>query len=321
MLNRRQWIALNVTAAAAPLAWAQSDASRTLRMVVPVSPGSGTDLIARYITNGVAQAWNIPSVVENKVGANGVIGTEYVARAPADGYTLLATYSPHYTSQWTMDKVPYDAVKDFTPIATLAVSGLVLIVPADSPYKTAQELIEAARKNPDQLTYATAGVGSGGHICAALLMHLTGLKLRHVPYKNAAQPVADTAAGLVNMSFAGVTNSLGLLKAGKIRVLAVTGTKRSQLFPDVPTLQEVGVKGYEMGSHVWLMVPAGTPEAMISRLSSTIQKIATEPKFSELVAGLGLDVELEDAATARRKAPAEFQKWRMLVNLTNAKGA
>lgn len=319
MFTRRQLV-LAATSALAPLstAWAEDypNPAKPIRFVVPVSAGSGTDLIARYLADGLRTLWKGATLVENRVGASGVIGTDAVAKSPPDGYTLLATYAAHYSNTWTMDKIPYDAVKDFTPVVTLANASLVMIVAADSPFKTVGDVIEAARKNPGELTYGTAGVGSTGHVCAALFTAATGVKLRHVPYKSASQPIIDTAGGQVNMSFAGTPSSMPLIKGGRLRALATTGLRRSTMLPDVPTMLEAGVKDYEVSSPVWIMAPAGTPPDIVNRLSTALLTYARMSQFSDLVAPLGMNVDIEDAATAGRKAAAEHQKWKNLMALT-----
>ncbi|MGE4239021.1 Bug family tripartite tricarboxylate transporter substrate binding protein [Ramlibacter sp.] len=320
-LTRRRLMlaAASVSATTLPtLGFAQEYPSKPIKFVVPVSAGTGTDLIVRFLANGLQTLWRTTTVVDNRVGASGVIGTDVVAKSAPDGYTLLATYAVHYSNPWAMDKVPYEAVKDFVPVGAFANSALSLIVPTDSPFKSVQDLIDAAKKNPGMYTYGTAGVGSTGHVCASLFTSLTGVNLRHVPYKSAAQPVVDTAGGQVHMSFAGTSSSIGLVKAGKLRVLATTGRKRSAILPDTPTMQEAGVKGYEVSSPVWIMAPAGTPDAIVNKLSAAMLTYARLPEFKDLCTAQGLDVDLEDAATARKKAPAEFQKWKNLVALTGA---
>jgi tripartite-type tricarboxylate transporter receptor subunit TctC len=321
MLNRRQILVLPATLAATAPGWANDfpAAGRPIRFVVPVSAGTGTDLLTRHIANGLARVLRATTVVENRVGASGVIATEFVAKAPPDGYTLLATYATHYSTPWVMDKVPYEAVRDFTPIATLATSSLLMIVPANSPYRTARELIEAARGAPDKIAYATAGVGTMGHVSGSLLSASERITLRHVPYKSAAQPVQDVAGGQIEMSIAGTSSSVALVKAGRLRALATTGRVRSQILPDVPTLQEAGVKDFDVASPVWIMGPAGMPADVVNRLSASILEIARQPDFKELAIAQGLDVDLEDAATARAKAPAEFERWRRFIALTSAK--
>jgi len=321
MLTRRQLI-LAASSAAAPLslAWAQDypNPAKPIRFVVPVSAGSGTDLIARYLADGLRTLWKGPTLVENRVGASGAIGTDAVAKSAPDGYTLLATYAAHYSNSWTPGKTPYDPVKDFTPVVTLANASLVMIVAADSPFKTVGDVIEAARKRPGELTYGTAGVGSTGHVCAALFTAATGVNLRHVPYKSATQPIVDTAGGQVHMSFAGTPSSMGLIRGGKLRALATTGLRRSTMLPDVPTMQEAGVKDYEVSSPVWIMAPAGTPPEVVNKLSVALLTYARMSQFSDLIAPMGMIVDIEDAATAGRKAAAEFQKWKKLMALTAA---
>ncbi|MGE4243093.1 Bug family tripartite tricarboxylate transporter substrate binding protein [Ramlibacter sp.] len=322
MITRRQTLLLAAAGAAPVLRNAHAqDAypSKPIRLVVPVNAGTATDQIARYMATRLGQVWKAPTMVENKIGASGMIATDFVAKSPADGYTLLATYAVHYSNPWLMDKMPYDAQKDFEPLVKLANSKLVFIVPTDSPYRTLGDLVEAARKNPGQITYGTAGVGTMGHVCALRLASMAKIDLKHVPYKSSTQPITDAVSGQVNLTITGIAGAIGLIKAGRLRPLATTGIKRSGTLPDVPTVDEAGYKGYDVTSPVWIMAPAGTPRVVVQKLSSTMLQMAQLPEFKDLCAAQGMDAELEDVSGPRNPATAELRRWKELIALTGAK--
>ena len=316
MPSRRNFLLASV-AFAMPIrqAYAEEFPTRPIRIIVPTGAGTGTDLTARNLAVGMSKTLGQPVVVENKLGAGGVIGTEIVAKAAPDGYTLLFTYAAHYSNQW-IEKTPYDAVSDFEPIARLAVSALVLVVGANSPYHTVQELIAAARKQPGKLTYGSAGTGTTSHMAAALFSKMAGVDLVHIPYKAPSQAAVDAAGGQVDMTFGGLATSLPMIKAGRLRVLAVTTDKRSANLPDVPTLSESGLPGYENSSPVWAFAPRGTPLSIVNVLSGALVKAASTPEFKEFCFAQGIDVDIQGAAQCRADAPKELAKWKALVELT-----
>jgi len=282
--------------------------------VVPVSPGSGTDGVARFIGNELSKSLGASFVVENKVGASGNIGTDFVAKAPADGYTILCTYASHYSNPW-VEKTPYDAIKDFDPIARLAMSALVLVTSSNSPYKTVQQVVAAAKRKPGSVSYGSSGNGTSSHMAAALLCSMAGIEMNHVPYKAPAQVAVDSASGQVDVGFCGVATALPLVKSGRLRVLAVTSLARSSHFPGVETLNEAGLKGYELVSPIWMMVRSGTPAAIVTQLSSASTQAAKTSAFKTFCHGQGFEVDVQDAETVRANAAAESEKWKKLVAL------
>lgn len=319
MVTRRSILALPVLAALpATAVRAQEYPSRTIRIVVPVTPGSGTDATARHMANGLSKAWGVPAIVENRPGAGVSIGTDLVAKAAPDGHTLLFTYAAHYSSPW-VDKVPYDPIKDFEPVARLATSALVVVTSPASPYKTIADVLAAARQRPGAVTYASAGTGTTGHMAAALFSSMAGVSLAHVPYKAASQVALDAAGGVVDLAFGGLASSLPLIKGGRLRVLAVTTTNRSLNLPDVPTLAEAGLPGYENSSPIWALAPRGTPAAIVAKVSEALTRIAGTPEFKEFCIAQGFEVDIQNAATFRASAAAESEKWRKLVALTRDK--
>jgi tripartite-type tricarboxylate transporter receptor subunit TctC len=318
MISRRSLLATPLLGAFPfGAARAQEYPAHTLTFVVPATAGSASYLTARYISTRLSKDWNQSAIVDNKLGASGNIGIEYVARAPGNGYTLLVAYSMLYTNPF-IGKTNYDPVKDFEPIARIANSSLVMATAKDSRFKTVADVIAAAKDKPDSITYASSGIGTASHMCAVLLENLAGIRLRHVPYKSPAQVAQDTASGIVDLGFNGTSTVVPLIQGGRLHAVAVTSAKRSGQLPDTPTLAEAGVKGYDLSSPVWVLAPRGTPPAIVEKLSDAITRIAAEPGFRELCDKQSLDVDIQNTAAYRASVPAEVEKWRQLVALTNA---
>lgn len=291
--------------------------SKPVTVVVSTGAGSGTDLTSRQLAEGLSKDLGVPFVIENRTGAGGVIGAVHVAKAAPDGHTLLATYAQHYTNQLVRD-TPYDALEDFEPLARVASSALVISVAANSPYKTLADVVEAARKNPGTISYGSSGNGTTSHMAAALLSSMADISLNHIPYKTPGQVAVDAAGGQIDLSFNGMSSVVPLIKAGRLRALAVTTSKRTQGLPDVPTVAELGYPGYEVDSAIWLFAPRGTPPEIVNQLSDAILRQTQTEGFKEVCARIGLDVDRQDAATVKANGPAEIEKWRKLMSVTNA---
>jgi len=245
--------------------------SKSIQLIVPFSPGTATDLVARHVAPRLSKALNVPVVVENKLGAAGQIGTKYVASAMPDGHTLLFTSSAHYINKYLNKNLSYDPVADFSPIMGMSNTLLVLIVPKAAPVNTLAELIEYARARPGKLSYASAGVGSTTHLPAALLNSIAGLDIVHVPYKSGAQAVTDVIGNQIFMTITGLATALPHIKSGSVKGLAVTGAKRSDSLPEIPTVAEAGnLPGYDFSATGALLAPAKTPEAVIRALESAM---------------------------------------------------
>ncbi len=311
-------LAAGAVAPAALVFAAEFPNGKPIRIVVATGAGSGSDLAARQIAAGLSKDWSSPVIVENKTGAAGVIGTDFVAKAPPDGYTLLSTYAQHYTNQ-LVQKTPYDAVKDFEPIARVANSALVISVATNSPYKTLKDVIEAAKQKPGILSYGSSGNGTTSHMAAALFVSMAGISLNHVPYKAPGQVALDAVSGQIDMGFNGMSSVLPLIKGGRLRPLAVTTATRTQSLPDVPTVAELGFPGYEAASPVWIFAPRGTPQPIIDQLSAAVVRQAQSPAFKELCLHQGLEVDVQNAATAKAAGPGELEKWRKLMSAAGAK--
>jgi tripartite-type tricarboxylate transporter receptor subunit TctC len=311
-------VAAGALSTATPAFAADFPDGRPIRIFVATGVGTGSDLTARQIAAGLSREWKSPVIVDNKTGAGGVIGTEFVAKAAPDGYTLLGTYAQHYTNQ-LVQKTPYDAVRDFEPIARIANSALVISVAPDSPYRNLKDVVEAARKQPGAISYGSSGNGTTSHMAAALFASMAGVSLNHVPYKAPGQVALDAAAGQIDLSFNGMSSVLPLIKARRLRPLAVTTAERSQSLPDVPTVAELGYPGYEAASPVWIFAPRGTPQPIVDKLSAAVTQQARTPAFKALCLTQGLEVDVQDAATAKAAGPGELEKWRKLMKAAGAR--
>ena len=299
-------------------AMAQDYPSKPIRVVVPVTAGSGTDVTARFVSTALAKAWGATVIVDNKPGAGSALGAGEVAKAAPDGYTLLFNYAAHYSNSWVL-KTSFDPVKDFEPVARMANSTLIIATHPNSPFQTLRDLLAAAKARPGQINYGSAGIGSTAHMAGALLEKLAGVTFNHVPYKAASQVPVDASTGQVDFMFGGLASSLPMIKGGRLRVLAVTSEKRSANLPDVPTVAEAGVAGYENSSPIWMFAPRGTPQAIVDKLSGALTRIAATPEFKAYTFDQGIEVDIQTAAVAKADAAAQSAKWRDLVELTSAK--
>lgn len=283
--------------------------SQRITLVVPFPPGAATDILARTVAKKMAESWGQPVVVENKAGATGGIGAQFVARAPADGYTLLvATSSSHTMGPQTMKRPMFDSVRDFKPVSLIAWSPNILVVNPKVPADTVPKLIELAKKEPGRLNYASSGNGSSIHVAGSLFEKMAGVQMKHVPYKGAGPALADLLGGQVDLMFDTVAQSLPHIKAGKLRALGVTTTRRSSALPDVPTIAEAGLPGYDMSAWIGLIAPHATPDAIVQKLQAEIARIARAPDVVESLRPQGLDLvgsgSEEFAALIRKEMPA-----------------
>jgi tripartite-type tricarboxylate transporter receptor subunit TctC len=292
--------------------------SAPIRLIVPFAAGGFTDVVARLLAEKLGPALGQTVIVENRVGAGSTIGTDYVAKSPPDGYTLALISTTHVISPWLYHKLPYDAIKSFAPITKLVDSPYVLVVNPKVPAKTLGELIALAKKEPGKLDYASSGNGSSQHLSAALFASMAGIKLNHVPYRGSGQALTDIIGGQVSMGLLGVTAALPQIKAGRLRALAVTTVQRSVDLPDVPTLDEAGVKGYEATIWLGLIAPAGTPKAVLDKLHDTTAKVFNEPDARQALTQAGLTLSLDSQAEFGRLLQSESDKWGKVVQQTGA---
>ena len=302
--------ALIVAAAAPAVAQGQNYPSRLIKIIVPFPPGGNPDLAARLVANRMSIDFNQTVIIENKPGANGGIGASVVAKADPDGYTLLvANLGILGVNPVVREHLPYDTSKDFVPVSRLAISPLLLIVNSSLEIKTVQDLIAAAKKDPGKLTFATAGVGSAAHMAAALFDQMAGVQMLHVPYKGASEAAPATAAGNVSVTFGGQGAAWPLVAAGTVKALGLTGSKRSPTHPDVPTVAEAGVSGYEIADWVGMLAPAGTPQLIVEKLNAEVQKALTDPDTQKKFELQGLEPAGTSAKDFAAFIDAEQKKW------------
>jgi len=266
---------------AAPAQAAQSYPTRPITMIVPFGPGGSADVYARILGEQLQKKFGQSVVIENKPGAGAVIGTTQVARAQPDGYTLLVMSNTQTVNETLLKDKPYNLLKDFAPIAPINEASLVLVVNNDVKATSVQDLIALAKKVPGSLNYASSGVGTPYHIAGELFKTMTGTQAQHVPYKSSGQARTGVAAGEVSYMFDATATMKPLIQAGKVRALATTGKKRSSIFPDLPTLSEAGVAGYEANIWLGLIAPKGTPQEIIDTLNKAVSDIAADPAVKE----------------------------------------
>ncbi len=300
-------------------AQAQGYPARVVHVVYPYSPGGAIELLIRAINQRLSEAWGQPVVIENKPGAAAIIAAEYVARSAPDGYTLLVTDPALVNNSFLRSKLPYDPFEDFAPITQLVAMNQVLVVNPSVPVKSIRDLIELAKSKPGGLTYASFGIGSTPHLFMEMFQAAAGIKLYHVPYKGGALALNDVVAGHVHITYGTFGVILPQWKAGKVRMLAVDGTRRLAQYPDVPTVAET-LPGFESTSWIGLHAPAGTPREAINRIHAETKKIFADPEFRKR----NLDLQgLEPVASS----PAEFSeyvrssalKWREVIREANVK--
>lgn len=277
--------------AVACVAHAQDYPSKPIRIIIPSTPGGGTDYIGRLMGNKLHElnGWSV--VPENKLGAGTALGLAEAARAPAQGYDLVIGQSDNVTLIPLLMKVAYDPVKDLVPVALVATTPMVLLVSDSSPYKTLPEVIEAARKAPNTLSYGTSGTGGGVHIAMEMLQHEAGFKMQHVPYKGSAPALADLMGGHLQFAGSSISSAASLIKAGKVRALAVTSPKRNPALPDVPTVAELGYKDFSVVTYYGVLAPAKTPAAVVARLNADFNKLLARQDVRDALAAQGLEAD------------------------------
>jgi tripartite-type tricarboxylate transporter receptor subunit TctC len=286
--------------------------SRPIRLVVPLVPGGNLDIVARAVAQRLGEGLGQQIIVENRPGASSLVGTQFVGKAAPDGYTLLAIANTFTSVPAVIANPGYDPVKDFTGVTMTCKVAQVLVINPSLPVKSIKDLVALAKARPGELSYASSGNGSTGHFAAELFNQKAGLKMLHVPYKGNAQALVDIIAGQVMMMYDQVSTSSPLVRAGKLRALAVTSSTRSSLFPDLPTIDEAGVKGYEAITFNGLLAPAGTPREILSRLQGDVAKIVAVPALRNNFLERGVEL---TASTS----PDEFTTYIRNEVIANAK--
>jgi tripartite-type tricarboxylate transporter receptor subunit TctC len=310
-------LALAVAATTAE-AVAQAYPNRPVRMVVPLSPGGFADVPARVIAPRLSEALGQTVFVENKPGAGATIGTDFVAKSKPDGYTVLFTGTPHVISPALYKNLPYDPLKDFAPVMLVASGPYVLVVNPQLPVRSVQELIAAAKAQPGKIDYASSGNGSAQHLVSALFTSMAGIDLNHVPYKGSGPAMQDLLSGQVKVSFAGIPNVMPSLKSGKLRALAVSTPKRSPDLPDVPTVAEAGVPGYDATLWLALLAPAGTPGDVVQKLYAEATKTLREPEVQKAIAATGVEVSILGPEELPAFLQSEADKWAKVARESGA---
>jgi tripartite-type tricarboxylate transporter receptor subunit TctC len=305
-----------VSNAAAQDAWP----NRTIRMVVPLPAGASVDVIGRLVAAKLGERLGQTVVIENRAGASGAIGSDAVARAAPDGYTLgMATTTTHVTNAIVNSKLAYDPIKDFTPVAMVGIVPYLLSVSPKLPAKDVRELIALAKAKPGALNYSSVGLGSVAHLATELFANMTGIKLNHVPYRSSAQAVIDLAEGRIDITFGTLGSSLPLLRDGKVKALAVSTAKRASQAPDIPTIVEAGVPGFEMSLWFALVAPANLPAAITARLNKEVNAIVSDPA---VIKGLDLQAMEPDPIPLDRMGSLirnDLTRWREIAAKSGVK--
>ncbi|RCW70440.1 Bug family tripartite tricarboxylate transporter substrate binding protein [Pseudorhodoferax soli] len=316
-LNRRVLTAL-LLATASGLAFAQAWPAKPIRMVIPYPPGGPTDILGRIVAQQLEARLGQPVVVDNKPGASGMIGADIVAKAPPDGTTLLVNASIHVINPSLYKKPPHDAIRDFAPVSLIADVPLVLVAAPSQGFNTVQDVIAAAKADPKRLNFASSGNAAAPHLAGEAFKIATGVQMQHVPYKGSGPALADVIGGQTQLMFDSMPSSIGQIRAGKLRAIAVTTAKRASALPDVPTIAESGVPGYDISTWYGVWAPPGTPAEIVDRVSQEIAQIVRQPAVRERLAALGAEpvgnTPQEFAAYTR----SELAKWERIVKASGA---
>lgn len=318
-LSRRTSLALVLACTFCAGAFAQAWPTKPIRLVVPFPAGGGTDIIAREVANKVATSgYNF--VVDNKPGSGGNLGVDAAAKSPADGYTLVIGQTSNLAINPTLfTKLPYDPMKDLTPVSLVASAPLVIVVAADSPYKTLADVVSAAKAKPGFLNYATSGNGTVAHLATESFQKAASIKLTHVPYKGAAQGATDLIGGQVQLYMSSIPTLIGHIKGGKMRALAVTSAKRADDLPQVPTIAESGYKGFEAVTWFGIAGPANLPKEIVAKLNADINKALQQPDLQKKLGDQGADVAGSTPEQFSKLIRDDIARWGKIVKESGAK--
>lgn len=293
--------------------------SRPIRWIVPYAPGAGTDTTARILVDKLSAALGQPIIIDNRGGAGGAIGTDAGAKAAPDGYTWTFGSDPPFTINPNLRKLPFDPRKDFAPVSLLAQVPLVLVVSPELGVSSVRELIEMAKASPGKLTVSSSGNGSSGHLAAEYFKAATGTDMLHVPYKGQAEAVNDVVAGRVQLNFSAIGNVLQYAKAGRLKILGVASQRRFEGLPDVPTIAQAGVPDFEIAAFHGLLVPAGTPPAVIKRVNDEVSRLLQSPEVSTRMQGLGFFPVGGPPEMLERLLENDTAKWGRLIRSAGIK--
>jgi tripartite-type tricarboxylate transporter receptor subunit TctC len=298
-----------------PTGQAQDFPAHPIRIIVPFAPGGSTDVMARMVADGLTSRFHQQSVVENRPGAGGNIGADVVAKSPPDGYNLvMGSIGTHATNSLIYPQMPYDTVKDFAPVTQVARVTLVLVVHPSLPVQSVKELVALLKKEPGKYNYASGGVGASQHLAAELFKYMTKTDMLHVPYKGSAGALSDLLGGRVPIMFADLPLVLSHIQQGKLRALAVGDAQRSAALPQVPTVAEAGVPGYEAAAWYGLFAPAGTPQTIVAKLQTEVAQILAQPDVRKRMTELGATPVASTPQEFRAFQAAEIKRWKEVVD-------
>ena len=309
-------LALVMTAGAAS---AQTYPTKAVRLVVPFLAGGSTDIVGRTVAQKLSEMWGQQAFVDNRPGGGTTIGTEMVAKAAPDGYTLLVTPAPFTINPSLLTKLPYDALTDFMPITLINTTPLVMVVNPGVPAKNVKELIALAKAKPGKLNFGSSGTGGSNHLAGELFDAMAGVKMVHIPYKGNAGALTDIVGGHLDVVYNGITSAVALIRGGKLRALAVTSLQRSAALPDVPTLDESGLKGFEAVAWNGLTAPAKTPREIIMKINADVIKIVNSPELKERLKADGSDPVGNSPEQYAAFLRNEIAKWAKVIKFANVK--
>jgi tripartite-type tricarboxylate transporter receptor subunit TctC len=305
--------ALALTLALPVVAHAQGFPTKPVRIIVPFPPGGTTDILARDLGQQLGQKWGVPTIVDNKAGASGTIGSEQVVRSAPDGYTLLLTATHHVINPSLRNNLPYDTKRDFTPLALIATSPNVLLATPTFPAQNISDLIRMAKEKPGTLSFASTGIGGANHLAGELFKSMAGVDMVHVPYKGAAPAMNDLLGGQIPLMFDSVPTVLQYVKSGRLKALGVTSLKRVPQLPDVPTIDEAGVKGFEAMAWFGLYGPAGLPPELTKKIAADVGEALRSPELREKFGKLGVDPGMSTQPEFAVFVNAEMDKWAQVI--------
>jgi tripartite-type tricarboxylate transporter receptor subunit TctC len=311
-------LALLILALAAAPAPAQQYPTHPVRIVIPLSPGGTTDVPGRLVAQKLSETLGQQFFVENRAGAGGTIGSDFVAKSKPDGYTLLLTATPFVITPHVYKNIPYNALADFSPVIRIATGPYVLVVHPSLGVHSVKELIARAKQEPGKIDFATSGNGSAQHLVTELFMYMAGIKLNHVPYKGSGPAQQDLMSGIVKVSFVGTPIAIPHMKAGRLNALGVSTAKRSPEMPEVPTIAEAGVPGYEATVWIGMLAPAGTPKEIVAKLNGEIGKLVRTEEMKRLLTPTGMEPDPDTPEQFGAYLKADYDKWGKVVRESGA---
>ena len=303
-------------------AWALAQAAfpaRPIRIVVPAPPGGGTDILARMVARKLIEAWGQQVIVDNRGGASGMIGSEIVARADADGHTLLMSFTSHVTNPTLYPKMAYDTLRDFAGVAMAGVVPSILVLHPSVPATSVKEFIAYLKERPGKVVYGSAGSGSAGHLSAVLFNSMTGTQMIHVPYKGSGPALPDLLAGQLQLMFGNMASAIPFVRSGKIRALAVTSGRRSATAPELPTIAESGLAGYDASAWFALFAPSRTPATIVAKLNNEVNQMMRPADMKERMLAIGADPLVLAPAELDKFVRGEMVKWAKVIRESGAR--